>query len=118
MELATPWDGLLLILLAPSPSALRLMLNLCECFASSYGLKFNASKTAHLFWPNNNIMCKARIVFCSEQLVFSNVCHLCHTNEHQHINTFIATTASLISHVLGLPLHIGLQNVYRCRDGS
>ena len=28
------------------------------------------------------------------------------------------TTTSFVSHVLGLPLHIGLQNVYECRDSS
>ena len=34
-----------LTLLAPSPSALRLMLQKCEQFADAHGLKFNASKT-------------------------------------------------------------------------
>ena len=80
------WDGLFvgalddLILLALSPSALRLMLNLCESFASSYGLKFNASKTQLIHFrlsPSN--MCKARIVICGEQLVISNtICYLGH----------------------------------------
>ena len=83
------WDGLFvgalgyaddLILLAPSPSALRLMLNLCESFAYSYGLKFNASKTQLIrFGLSLSNTCNARIVFCSEQLVFLNtVCHLGH----------------------------------------
>ena len=48
------WDGLFvgavsyaddIALLAPSPSALRLMLEHCEEFAISRGLSFNASKT-------------------------------------------------------------------------
>ena len=34
-----------LILLAPSLSALRIMLHTCESFSVSHGLKFNASKT-------------------------------------------------------------------------
>ena len=34
-----------LILLAPCSSALRTMLKLCESFANSCGLKFNAGKT-------------------------------------------------------------------------
>ena len=34
-----------LILLAPSPSALRIMLHTCESFSASHGLKFNATKT-------------------------------------------------------------------------
>ena len=34
-----------IILLALCPFALRLMLKMCESFASSYGLQFNASKT-------------------------------------------------------------------------
>ena len=83
------WDGLFvgalgyaddLILLAPSPSALRLMLNLCESFAYSYGLKFNASKTQLIrFGLSLSNTCNARIVFCGEQLVFLNtVCHLGH----------------------------------------
>ena len=51
------WDGVFvgalgyaddIILLAPYPSALQLMLKMCESFASSYGLIFNASKTAYL----------------------------------------------------------------------
>ena len=69
-----------LILLAPSPSALRLMLNLCESFAYSYGLKFNASKTQLIrFGLSLSNTCNARIVFCGEQLVFLNtVCHLGH----------------------------------------
>ena len=64
-----------LILLAPSPSALR---PLCESFAYSYGLKFNASKTQLIrFGLSLSNTCNARIVFCGEQLVFLNtVCHL------------------------------------------
>ena len=34
-----------IILLALCPFALQLMLKMCESFASSYGLQFNASKT-------------------------------------------------------------------------
>ena len=34
-----------LVLLAPTPSALRIMISLCEEFARKRGLKFNASKT-------------------------------------------------------------------------
>ena len=34
-----------LALLAPSPSALRIMLTICEDFARDHGLKFNAAKT-------------------------------------------------------------------------
>ena len=34
-----------IILLALCPFALRLMLKMCESFASSYGLQFNVSKT-------------------------------------------------------------------------
>ena len=66
--------------MAPSPSALRLMLNLCESFAYSYGLKFNASKTQLIrFGLSLSNTCNARIVFCGEQLVFLNtVCHLGH----------------------------------------
>ena len=34
-----------LALLAPSPSALRIMLHICEDFATLHGLRFNANKT-------------------------------------------------------------------------
>ena len=54
------WDGLFvgalcyaddLILLAPCPSALRTMLSLCESFANSYGLKFNAGFCSAILIP-------------------------------------------------------------------
>ena len=56
------------------------MLNLCESFAYSYGLKFNANKTQLIrFGLSLSNTCNARIVFCGEQLVFLNtVCHLGH----------------------------------------
>ena len=56
------------------------MLNLCESFTYSYGLKFNASKTQLIrFGLSLSNTCNARIVFCGEQLVFLNtVCHLGH----------------------------------------
>ena len=39
-----------IVLLAPCASALRVMLNICDTFASSHGLVFNAAKnTANLF---------------------------------------------------------------------
>ena len=56
------------------------MFNLCESFAYSYGLKFNASKTQLIrFGLSLSNTCNTRIVFCGEQLVFLNtVCHLGH----------------------------------------
>ncbi len=70
-----------LALLAPSPSALRLMLHHCECFASAHGLRFNASKT--------QLICFGRVrssaysddfVLCGSKLSFSDsVVHLGHT---------------------------------------
>ena len=74
-------DDIIIILLAPCPSALRLMLKTCESFASSYGLKFNASKTQLICFslsPSN--LCNAQIYFCGQLLEFCNsaVCHLGH----------------------------------------
>ena len=37
-------------LLAPCASALRRMLDICSCYASSHGLVFNASKTQLIFF--------------------------------------------------------------------
>ena len=34
-----------LVLLGPSPSTMRIMLNCCENFANIRGIKFNSSKT-------------------------------------------------------------------------
>ena len=75
------WDTLDdIILLAPCLSALRLMLKMCESFASSYGLKFNASKTQLISFslsPSN--LCNTQIYFCGQLLEFCNsVCHLGH----------------------------------------
>ena len=83
------WDGVLvgalgyaddIILLAPCPSALRLMLKTYESFASSFGLKFNASKTQLIRFslsPSN--LCNTQIYFCGQLLEFCNsVCHLGH----------------------------------------
>ena len=96
------WDGLFvgalgyaddLILLAPSPSALRLMLNLCESFAYSYGLKFNASKTQLIrFGLSLSNTCNARIVFCGEQLVFLNT--VCHLGHHLSYNTYFGVCSN------------------------
>ena len=34
-----------IVLLAPCPSALRILLNICSTYASTHGLRFNAEKT-------------------------------------------------------------------------
>ena len=34
-----------IVLLAPCPSALRILLNICSSYASTHGLRFNADKT-------------------------------------------------------------------------
>ena len=67
------------ILLAPCPSALHIMLKVCESFALSHSIKFNASKTQLIrFSSSPSINCPV-IVFCNELLTFSNVvCHLGH----------------------------------------
>ena len=59
-----------IILLALCPFALRLMLKMCESFASSYGLQFNASKTQIIRFslsPSN-----AQIYCCGQLLAFCN----------------------------------------------
>ena len=59
-----------LVLLAPSVSALRMMLSICETFALPHGLKFNSQKT-QLIRFNKHIPsshCNATISFCESNL--------------------------------------------------
>ena len=69
-----------LALLAPSPSALRIMLKICENFARDHGLRFNAAKTqlirfSKLPSPTYNEV----FHFCGTNLKFSReVTHLKH----------------------------------------
>ena len=69
-----------LVLLAPSPSALRIMLRSCEDFASVRGLRFNASKIQLIrFSSLPSSSCLARFHFCGQQLPFlDTVTHLGH----------------------------------------
>ena len=83
------WDGFFVgaacyaddvALLAPSPSALRMMLHYCEDFASSRGLNFNASKRQLIhFGPQPSTSCSANIRFFDAALPFCDVVvHLGH----------------------------------------
>ncbi len=75
------WDSLLagavcyaddLALLAPSPSALHVMLRSCEQFACGHGLKFNPLKSQLIrFSRSPSSLCSAQIVFCGSRLPFS-----------------------------------------------
>ena len=69
-----------LILLAPSLSALRIMLCTCEAFAVSHGLKFNGSKTQLIrFGRVPSCDCQATVSFSGTHLNFVNtVAHLGH----------------------------------------
>ena len=69
-----------LVLLAPSPSALRIMLHCCEDFAISHGLRFNASKTQLIrFSCSPSATCSARFQLGGHQLSFlDTVTHLGH----------------------------------------
>ena len=69
-----------LILLAPCPSALRIMLRYCETFASSHGIRFNPAKTQLIrFSRRPSSCCLDRIYFCNQFLPFSDtVIHLGH----------------------------------------
>ena len=63
-------------LLAPSPSALRIMLSTCEDFAESHGLKFNPEKTQLVkFGLSSSSSCKVHIAFGGGVLDFT----CCHT---------------------------------------
>ena len=67
-------------LLAPSPSALRMMLSICEEFALTHGLKFNAAKTQLIrFSQHPHSQCDELFLFCGSKLSFTKeVTHLGH----------------------------------------
>ena len=69
-----------IVLLAPSLSALRLMLSHCEDFADSHGLTFNPSKTQFIeFSLYAHLRVNAQLLFCGTQLPLLNeVVHLGH----------------------------------------
>ena len=63
-----------IVLLAPSPSALRILLSECECFSRHSELKFNASKTQLIcFRLKKNLMVCS--VFFGHILSFSDCVH-------------------------------------------
>ena len=73
-----------LALLAPSASALRLMLHQCEAFAVSRGLRFNSAKTQLIrFGRCQSSVCTDCFLFCGAPLPFlDSVIHLGHTLRH------------------------------------
>ena len=73
-----------LVLLPPSPSALRFMLNCCENFTAICRLKFNPSKTQLICFSSfPSSCCSAWFYFCGQQLPFlDTVSHLGHLLHH------------------------------------
>ena len=68
-----------IVLLAPSPSALRLMLHTCSDFANSHCLTFNAAKTQLIKFSRSLSVCTAQFVFCGQKLAFcETISHLGH----------------------------------------
>lgn len=67
-------------LLAPSPSALRILLKECELFAADHNLTFNAAKTQLIcFRSSPKVKCVGKFLFSGQPLVFSDtVTHLGH----------------------------------------
>ena len=66
-------------LLAPSPTALRLMLKTCNSFADSHSLIFNVNKTQLVKFSRTPQLNTAQFSFCGESLEFSrSVIHLGH----------------------------------------
>ena len=83
-----------LVLLAPSPSALRIMLRCCEDFGTNHSLRFNPSKTQLIrFSRSPSSSCSARIYFCGQLLPFldtvSHLGHLLHydLNDTEDVNS-------------------------------
>ena len=70
-------------LLAPSPSALRHMLDTCSHFASSHSLVFNASKTQLIRFARCGAGNQAKFSFLGHELeLCKSVTHLGHTLTH------------------------------------
>ena len=69
-----------IVLLAPCASALRIMLDICNSYATSHGLEFNASKTQLIcFRTPSTRPCTASISFGNTPLQYSKqVTHLGH----------------------------------------
>ena len=68
------------VLLAPSPAALRIMLHCCEDIVFERGLQLNLSKTQLIrFSWSSSSSCTARFNFCGQQFSFlDTVTHLGH----------------------------------------
>ena len=68
------------VLLAPTPAALRMMLRCCEEFASKHSLRFNPTKTQLiLFSWSPSSSCMAYFTLCGQQLSFvDTITHLGH----------------------------------------
>ena len=68
------------VLLAPSLSALRLMLKECELYASAHGLQFNPSKTQFIqFCHHSPLRTDPSVIFCGCRLpLLKEVLHLGH----------------------------------------
>ena len=74
-----------LVLLAPSPSALRSLLQLCEVFAAEHGIFFNAAKTQLIcFRTTKQLSLVPKISFCGQDLKFTD--HVIHLGHHLQYN--------------------------------
>ena len=76
----TVWYADDLALLAPTPSALHIMLRFCEHFAISHDLRSNPSKTQPIRFSHSKAsLCSDLFVFCGTKLSFSDsVTHFGH----------------------------------------
>ena len=103
-----------MVLLAPSPAALRLMLRCCEDFASKRGLRFNPSKMQLIcFSWSSSSSCKASFTFCGQQLSFvdtvTHLGHLLHYNlsDVPDINRKLRDTVKKANCLLASFPHVG-----------
>ena len=98
-----------LVLLAPSPSALRIMLRVCELFASEFGLVFNASKTQLICFRRAKVKCDipshafefvGQSLTCSDKVI--HLGHLLHYNleDTLDIERVIAETCRKANYLL------------------
>ena len=111
-----------LVLLAQTASTLRLMLNICDSYANSHGLVFNANKTQLICFHSRHTECPLSVIYFNnlELQYQKQVSHLGHIltynmDDRQDVIRAIFTTKLTVSCTSSLQL-IRSSKVICCRS--